>query len=185
MVPSSNSLCMVMESPFHFDNLEASPPTFVKAVIRLSHASCKPVPRSVLIKLSSSLSTSAFRVMLPFSAASVTPFGLDPAVSDCNSTVASFFILLTNTAAPTPTFDWPCGLFICPVTVWEKDFILVLARTVTPSSASLFPPAFRSTPGAMVTLAVLMLSNTATPAPTETYSNAVSNAFSSPCSLPP
>ena len=123
--------------------------------------------------------------MLPFAASSVTPLGLDPDVSDCSSTVASFLILLTNTPAPTPTFDCPWGLFICPVTAWENDSILVFADTVTSSLAASVPVALRLTPGAIVTLAVLMLSTTATPAPTETYSNAVSKAFSSPCSLPP
>ena len=174
-----------MESPRQFDSLSAASLKSLNAAMRPSQASLTLLPRNVLMKPSSSLSTSAFRLMLPFSAVNVTPFRADPTVSDCSSTVASFLILLTNTAAPTPTFDRPWGLFICPVTAWENDFISVFAVTVTSSFAASFPVAFRSTPGAIVTLAVLMLSTTATPAPTETYSNAVSNAPSRPCSLPP
>ena len=195
IVPSASSVCTSTVSFFHWVSLLVSFPIAFNALIRLSQASVMLLPRSVLMELSSSLSTSAFKETLPLTEVSVTPLGLLLLLSLCSSTVASLSILLYKKAAATFTLEFCAALSVClfnwPVTVWEKDFMLVTASTVTsPPPATGFPSssfltAFSSTPGVTVTLAVLVLSTTATEAPAVTYCNALLKAFSSPCSLPP
>ena len=202
MEPSANWICTSTVSFFHFFSLLASLPNFSKSLIRLSHASVILVPRSVLMELLSSLSTSALRLIFPFSEISATPL----LFWDCSSTAASLSILLYRNAAATPTLEscWAlsCCLFSWPVTVWERDVMSVLALieisppgTGFPSASAIgfpcpsfltaSPIAFSSTPGATMALAVFVLSTTPTAAPAVTYSSALLKAFSRPCSLPP
>ena len=116
----------------------------------------------------------AFRFTLPFSEIREAPLWF--AVSPCSSTLASFSILLYRTEEATVTLDAvsaSCSL-AHPCKEWCRLSMWAFASRVTSPPGTSLPPAsfltaspvaFRVTPGATVTAALLTLSTTATAAP--------------------